>query len=273
MNRDDKAEAAAVDTASDVVMLDVTAADVTTVDTATGEHAPSELSSERVHTIFSAIADRYDLFNKLSSFGIYRHWLRSVVRAADATPQTKMLDIAAGTGDVSFSVAEYTPPASITLTDFCSEMLDVAKQRQFEGSGGDVPITFETVDGQALPYPGGSYDLVTCAYGVRNMPDRKKAFSEAHRVLRTGGRYVILEFSTPPNVVWRALYHIYLKMVIPAIGGLLTGDKPSFVYLNDSIHAFPRQETLRSYLYEAGFTKVTYKNLTGGIVAVHIAVK
>lgn len=230
-------------------------------------------SQSRVHAIFSNIADRYDLFNALSSFGIHRRWLRQVVRQAQATPQTEMLDVAAGTGDVSYAMARFSPPARIVLSDFNAEMLSVARRRLEAGEGCGVPIELKVVDGQDLSFADGSFDLVTCAYGIRNMPDRPAALREAHRVLKPGGRYVVLEFSTPPNPIFKTLYHIYLKAVIPFIGGILTKDRQGFVYLNDSIRAFPAQDEFAAMLYEAGFSQVSYRNLTGGIVAVHTAVK
>jgi demethylmenaquinone methyltransferase / 2-methoxy-6-polyprenyl-1,4-benzoquinol methylase len=243
------------------------------VDTATGETAIGDISTERVHSIFANIAKKYDIFNALSSMGVYKLWLNSVVKAASATPETRMLDLAAGTGDVTFKIAGKTPPASIMSTDFCEEMLEVARVRYAQGEAGDVPCEFKMVDAQDIPFGDDVYDLVTCAYGIRNIPDRMKAFREAYRVLKPGGRYVILEFSTPHNRLWRGVYHTYLKNVIPFVGGLLTKDRSGFVYLNDSIRAFPDQETLAGYLRNVGFGEVTYEDHTGGIVAIHIAVK
>ena len=142
-----------------------------------------------------------------------------------------------------------------------------------EGDGAGVPIDFQVVDAQDIPYADGSYDVITMAYGIRNMPDRPRALSEMFRVLRPGGALVCLEFSTPPNGVWRALYHFYLRHLIPFWGGLITGDKDGFVYLAKSIRAFPDQEGLADMMREAGFTDVTWKNYTGGIAAVHVARK
>lgn len=239
---------------------------------AISEAEPPAMAQARIHSIFSRIANRYDLFNALSSLGIHKRWLRSVVKAANANQQTVMLDIAAGTGDVSFAVAEDSHPAHIVLSDFNAEMLAVAQRRLDEGEGKGTQIELEVVDGQQLPFADASFDLVTCAYGVRNMPNRMAALKEAHRVLKPGGRYVVLEFSTPPNPIFKTLYHIYLKTVIPFIGGILTKDRQSFVYLNDSIRAFPVQDEFADMLRAAGFSSVTYRNLTGGIVALHTAI-
>ena len=152
-------------------------------------------------------------------------------------------------------------------------MLEVAKTHYDEGAGCGVPIDFDVVDAQNIPYPDNSYDIVTMAYGIRNMPDRGRALSEIIRVLKPGGTLVCLEFSTPPNPIWRALYNFYLKHMIPFWGGIITGDKEGFVYLSRSIKAFPDQKSYAAMLEDAGFHNVSWKNFTGGIAAVHTAVK
>jgi demethylmenaquinone methyltransferase/2-methoxy-6-polyprenyl-1,4-benzoquinol methylase len=124
-----------------------------------------------------------------------------------------------------------------------------------------------------LPFEDGSFDVVTVAFGVRNLPDRERNFAEVLRVLKPGGRYVILEFSRPPFAPWRGVYHVYLRNVIPALGGVLTGDREGFVYLNDSIRRFPTQPQLAAELRAAGFSAISWKDLSGGIVALHTAVK
>lgn len=239
------------------------------VDTATGAEAPAEISEERVQHIFSNIAKQYARFNAVSSFGLFKGWLRKTVDAANLTPESDLLDLAGGTGDVSYMAASRRPPAHIQLTDFVPEMLDVAREREAAGAACGVPIDFEVVDAQEIPYADNSYDAVTMAYGIRNIPDRMKALREAHRVLKPGGTFACLEFSTPPNAVWRFLYHIYLKVMIPFWGQVFTHDRPSFVYLADSIRAFPDQEHYAQMLRDAGFSDVSWKNYAGGIVAVH----
>ena len=240
-----------------------------TVDTATGKEAEAALSEERVQHIFGTIAEQYKKFNAFSSFGLYKGWLRKTVDAANLTPESDLLDLAGGTGDVSYMAAHRNPPAHIQLTDFVPEMLDVAKERLKAGENCGIPFDFEVVDAQNVPYADNSYDAVTMAYGIRNIPDRMKALSEVHRVLKPGGTFACLEFSTPPNALWRALYHVYLKVMIPFWGWLFTRDAPSFVYLADSIKAFPCQKDYAAMLREAGFKDVTWKNYAGGIVAVH----
>ena len=244
-----------------------------TIDTATGKAAPAELSTERVYDIFSQIAKKYELFNAVSSFGSYRRWLDGMMRQAPIKATHDVLDIAGGTGDVSRWVARFHRPRHIQCTDLVPEMLDVARMHQARGDFGDVPIDFDVVDAQDIPYGDESYDVITMAYGIRNMPDRPRALAEMIRVLKPGGSLVCLEFSTPPNPIWRALYTFYLKHLIPFWGGLITGDKSGFVYLSSSIRAFPDQRGLAKLMEEAGFRDVTWKNYTGGIAAVHVARK
>ncbi len=243
------------------------------IDTATGQEAAPELSSERVKHIFATIAKKYERFNAISSFGSYKLWLAGMMKQADIQPTDDVIDIAGGTGDVAFTVARAKHPAHIQCTDLVDEMLDVARAHRSCGAGGDVPMDFEVVDAQEIPYESESYDALTMAYGIRNMPKRQQALSEMYRVLKPGGSFTCLEFSTPPNPVWRGLYHFYLKHLIPFWGGLITGDRDGFVYLSRSIKAFPDQRQFAAMLEEAGFTDVQWKNYTGGIAAVHTARK
>ena len=243
------------------------------IDTATGKEAPAEISSERVKDIFSTIAKKYARFNAISSFGAYKMWLAGMMKQAPISANDDVLDIAGGTGDVSFTVARAKHPRHIQCTDLVNEMLDVARAHYADGAAAGVPVDFEVVDAQEIPYADASYDAITMAYGIRNMPDRPRVLSEMHRVLKPGGSLVCLEFSTPPNAVWRALYNFYLKHLIPVWGGLITGDRDGFVYLSKSIKAFPNQQGLARMMEDAGFTDVTWKNYTGGIAAVHVAKK
>ncbi len=234
--------------------------------------APGLPTSERVSTIFSSIADRYDTFNALASMGIDKGWRRELVRAAHVSPSSRVLDLASGTGDVAFAVANLGHPAEVVATDFNAEMLAVAEKKAAEKPPA-VPVSFSIADAQQLPFEDASFDVVTVAFGVRNFPDREKNFAEVLRVLRPGGRYIILEFSRPGFAPWRGVYHVYLRHAIPAIGGALTGDRDGFVYLNDSIRQFPAQPQLAAELRRAGFTTISWKDLSGGVVALHTAVK
>jgi demethylmenaquinone methyltransferase/2-methoxy-6-polyprenyl-1,4-benzoquinol methylase len=234
--------------------------------------APGQPTAERVRGIFSAIAEEYDLFNQLASLGIDRGWRRELVRSCALGADSEVLDLASGTGDVALAIARQAAPRRVLATDFTPEMLDVAR-RKAQAYDGRTELAFEWADAQDLPFDDESFDVVTIAFGVRNLPDRPANFREVLRTLKPGGRYVILEFSTPAFAPWRGVYHVYLRQVIPAIGGVLTGDRAGFVYLNDSIRAFPRQDALAAELRAAGFSAITWKDLSGGIVAIHTAVK
>ena len=248
-----------------------------TIDTATGAEAPAEISTARVKAIFASIAKKYDRFNAISSFGAYRAWLAGMMRQAKAagaiTSDTDVLDVAGGTGEVAFTVAHTFHPAHIQLTDLVPEMLDVAKELYAKGLSDGVPFDFQVVDAQDMPFADGSYPVVTMAYGIRNMPDRERALSEVFRVLAPGGTFVCLEFSTPPNGLWRSLYKFYLMRILPLVGKAVTGDRSGFDYLAKSIRAFPAQVEYAKMLTDAGFEDVTWRNYTGGIAAVHVAKK
>ena len=244
-----------------------------TIDTASGTPAPASVSEERVKCIFSNIARKYGLFNTCSSFGTYRLWLHALVDYAPITHADTVLDIAGGTGDVSFCVARKKKPARIVCSDLVPEMLDVAKERYQRHYSKRAPIDFHIVDAQNIPYADNSFECVTVAYGIRNMPDRKCALQEIRRVLKPGGACVCLEFSHPHNKLWRALYEFYLRHNIPLWGKFITGDAEGFVYLAQSIHAFPAQQEFAHLFEESGFERVTWKNCAGGIAAIHRAFK
>ncbi|MEF2560454.1 MAG: class I SAM-dependent methyltransferase [Eggerthellaceae bacterium] len=243
------------------------------IDTATGEEAPAEISSNRVKQIFTDIAWKYERFNALSSFGRYRSWLRTLIDRSPITPESSMLDIAGGTGDVAFTACAQKPPARIVLSDYTPAMLDVAQARLDAGEACGVPVELAVVDGQDIPYEDESFDIVTMSYGIRNMPERERALSEMYRVLKPGGALCVLEFSTPPNPLMRLGYRLYLRWGIPAWGKIVTGDASGFVYLAKSIKAFPDQEGFARMLKAAGFSRVEYTNVTFGVAAVHIAYK
>lgn len=243
------------------------------IDTATGESAPADLSSSRVKDIFARIAKRYEAFNALSSFGAYRLWLAKLVRAADVGPADAVLDIAGGTGDVTFAIARAKRPAVVVCSDLVPEMLDVARAHAKAGASAGVPVHFAVVDAQDIPYDDDTFDVVTMAYGLRNMPERERALSEMLRVLRPGGQLVCLDFSTPPNAAWNAMYGLYLRHVIPFWGKVVTGDASGFVYLAKSIRAFPDQRGVAAMMRDAGFEDVEWESCTGGVACIHTARK
>ncbi|MCR5845983.1 MAG: ubiquinone/menaquinone biosynthesis methyltransferase [bacterium] len=243
------------------------------IDTRTSEEAPAELSTKRVKRIFSEISGKYERFNAISSLGTYKIWLASLVNSLDIEPTDTVLDIAGGTGDVSFAIAKIKKPAYILCTDLVEEMLDVARAHHASGKGAGVAMEFAVADAQDLPIADNSFDFVTVAYGIRNMPQRQKALSEAFRVLKPRGTFACLEFSTPQNSAWNAIYTIYRKKVLPFIGERLTGHGDDFAYLSDSIASFPDQLAFAEMIEAAGFADVRWKNHSGGIAAIHIAHK
>lgn len=243
------------------------------IDTATGKAAPAEISESRVKTIFSRTARQYEQFNKAASLGQDHRWLDKLVDLLPITHKTRVLDVAAGTGEVSFNICDHKPPASIMLTDYTPAMLEMARQRIARGDNHGVPIETMVVDAQEMPFEDSSFDVVTMAYGIRNIPNRERALSEVLRVLVPGGTAIFLEFSKPKLALERAVYNLYLRYGVPAWGEYFTGNREDFEYLAQSIRAFPDQKTFASMLDDAGFSRVEYHNLTFGAVALHVAVR
>jgi demethylmenaquinone methyltransferase/2-methoxy-6-polyprenyl-1,4-benzoquinol methylase len=207
----------------------------------------------------------------MSSLGVDRLWRSAAVHDARLRRGDRVLDLCAGTGDLTLALARADVASEVVGSDFVPEMLSIAREKA-EKHKGLTSITIREADAQSLPFADHSFDVVTVAFGVRNLPSRSANFSEVRRVLRPGGRYVILEFSRPRFAPFRGLYHFYLRSVIPAIGGMLTRDRDSFVYLNDSILQFPTQTQLAAELRNTGFSAISWRDLTGGIVAIHVAV-
>lgn len=226
-------------------------------------------AEQRMEHIFARIAKDYERFNMVSSLGAFRRWRADLVRQAPVTAESDVLDLAAGTGDVTFALAHAKHPRHIQCTDLVAEMLDVARMHYSHGAAGNVPVDFAVVDAQDIPYADNSFDVVTVAYGIRNMPERERALSEMLRVLKPGGTLACLEFSHPPNRLWRSAYRFYLKHLIPFWGNKITGDSDGFWYLQESIQAFPDQQTFADMMNDAGFEDVRWRNQTGGIAAVH----
>lgn len=233
---------------------------------------PGQATTERVRGIFSGIAADYDRLNAVLSLGLDALWRRSVVRMSGVTSESRVLDLCCGTGDLALAMARHGRPAEVLATDFVPEMMAVAERKAAKRPL-PAPLRFAQADAQALPFADESFDVVTVGFGVRNLPDRAADFREVRRVLRPGGRYLILEMSRPPFAPYRAVYHWYLRNMVPWIGGVVSGDRAAYRYLSDSILEFPSQAALTAELYAAGFGAVGYRDLAGGIVAVHVATK
>jgi demethylmenaquinone methyltransferase / 2-methoxy-6-polyprenyl-1,4-benzoquinol methylase len=223
-----------------------------------------------VNSMFARIAGRYDLANHLLSGGVDFWWRQILVRKVHDSHAQTILDLATGSGDVAFALADGLPPGTrVTGMDFCQPMLDEAvKKRSLNPRWNE--LEFRQGDGLALPLPDCSFDAVTISFGLRNMADRHRALSEMRRVLRPGGRLFVLEFSQP--YFWfRPFYYGYLKLMLPAIASLVTGDRSAYEYLCGSIERFPGREAMSVEIRRAGFTSVTAAPLTFGIVALHEA--
>lgn len=223
-----------------------------------------------VRAMFARIAGRYDTANRLLSGGVDLWWRQKLVRAVrDARPGA-VLDLATGSGDVAFALADGLPPAvRITGMDFCPPMLEEAVRKRAADPRW-APIAFLPGDGLALPVPDASFDAVTISFGLRNMADRHRCLSEMRRVLRPGGRLFVLEFSQP--YPWfRPLYYTYLKFVLPRIAALVTGDRSAYEYLCGSIETYPDRVAMSGEILAAGFATVRATPLTLGIVALHEA--
>lgn len=225
-----------------------------------------------VNSMFARIARRYDFANILLSGGIDRWWRRKLVAAVNRVSPSDVLDLATGSGDVAFALSRKVMSANnIVGMDFCQPMLDEAVIKQENSSETSFArITFEQGDGLNLPLKDGSFDAVTIAFGLRNMADRHRSLTEMHRVLRSGGRMYVLEFSQPDR--WfKPIYLFYLRRILPVIAGIVTKDKAAYVYLNETIEQFPGRESLSAEIIAAGFSSVKAVGFTFGIVALHEA--
>lgn len=228
----------------------------------TNEHA------HRVREMFAAIAGRYDLLNHLLSGNIDKRWRRLVARELSATlanSHARVLDVACGTGDLSLTLFE-NGTAKIIGLDFCRPMLDVAASKSMKLG---CPLSYVEGDALNLPFPAGIFDAVTIAFGLRNLASTEVGFRELLRILKPGGTVAVLEFSKPKIPLLRSFFRFYFTKLLPVIGGWLSGSQSAYRYLPDSVIRFPNQEELASQMEEAGFERVSFQNLTGGIAALH----
>lgn len=222
-----------------------------------------------IRDMFDAIAPRYDLLNRLLSLGIDRRWRTFAVAQLRVLPGGKVLDVATGTGDVALEIAARTPDSvRIVGEDFTQGML-VHGREKIAKSPYRHRIHLVNAPCEAMPHPESTFDGVTIAFGIRNVVDRLAGLKEMCRVLKPGGRAVILEFSNPRSRLFKSLYYFYFRRVLPVIGGLLS-KRSAYQYLPDSVLEFPAQESFKALMAEAGFTQLRHHDLTFGIATVYV---
>ncbi len=233
----------------------------------------SEQKQGLVADVFHSVAAKYDIMNDLMSAGIHRVWKRFTIELSGVRPGNQVLDIAGGTGDLAAKFSKLVgPEGRVVLADINESMLKVGRDKLTD-SGIVANIEYAQANAEALPFPDNSFDCITIAFGLRNVTDKDKALRSMLRVLKPGGRLLVLEFSTPHNELLSKAYDSYSFNILPKIGKLITNDEESYRYLAESIRMHPNQQTLKGMMEEAGFARCEFHNMTGGIVAVHKGLK
>lgn len=237
------------------------------------ERTANEIAHARaVREMFSGIAGRYDLLNHVLSINIDKRWRRLVrEKLSDvlANPSAIVLDVACGTGDLSLELKRNSK-ARVIGSDFCHPMLAIAKDKTTEAK---ESIPYIEGDAMRMPFPDAAFDAVTIAFGLRNLSNFEDGLRELGRILKPGGKLVVLEFSSPVVPGFRGLFNFYFTRILPRIGGVVSGSSAAYEYLPDSVSKFPDQKKLVELMRSTGFTSVEYTNLTGGIAAIHTGTK
>ena len=221
-----------------------------------------------VHGVFSSVASKYDLMNDVMSGGIHRLWKDAMMDWLAPRNGQRLLDVAGGTGDIAFRFLRRAPDAHAVVTDMTEPML-VEGRKRAEAEAFAERLDWVTGDAMALPFEDGSFDVYTISFGIRNVTRIEDALSEAFRVLKPGGRLMVLEFSQLPNAMLQKAYDLYSFNVIPRMGQAIAGDRDSYQYLVESIRNFPEQDRFAQMISQAGFEQVKYRNLSMGIAALH----
>ncbi|MGK0405670.1 MAG: demethylmenaquinone methyltransferase/2-methoxy-6-polyprenyl-1,4-benzoquinol methylase [Oleispira sp.] len=234
---------------------------------------PAEEKQAMVADVFHSVAAKYDVMNDLMSFGVHRLWKRFTIDMSGVRPGNKVLDLAGGTGDLTKKFSKIVGPSgTVVLADINSSMLEVGRER-LTNQGYVGNIEYVQANAQYLPFEDNTFDIITIAFGLRNVTDKDEALRSMFRVLKPGGRLLVLEFSQTNNPLLKKAYDLYSFTALPLMGKLVTNDSESYKYLAESIRMHPDQETLKGMMEEAGFNRVSYHNMTGGMVALHRGIK
>ena len=234
---------------------------------------PADRKAGLVREVFESVADRYDLMNDLMSLGAHRLWKDFAVRLSSVHAGDNVLDVASGSGDLARLLLKKTGPAgSVTMTDINSAMLNKGRERMVD-AGVTGNVRYVLSDAECLPFAPGSFDFICIGFGLRNVTRQGQALASMYSCLRPGGKLLVLEFSRPTTALMRAVYDAYSFAVIPGLGRLVAKDRDSYRYLVESIRKQPPQAELKAMMEQAGFERVEYSNLSGGVVAVHTGYK
>jgi demethylmenaquinone methyltransferase/2-methoxy-6-polyprenyl-1,4-benzoquinol methylase len=237
------------------------------------EEVATEEKDHRVADVFHSVASKYDLMNDLMSGGVHRLWKRFTIELSAVRPGHKVLDIAGGTGDLAYKFSKLVgDEGHVILSDINSSMLNVGRDRLID-RGVNQNVQYVQLDAQHIPFDDNSFDCVTIAFGLRNVTDKDLALRSILRVLKPGGRLLVLEFSKPKNALLKKVYDEYSFRLLPFMGKLITNDADSYRYLAESIRMHPDQKTLQGMMDEAGLTNTEYHTMTGGVVALHKGIK
>ncbi|APC92066.1 MULTISPECIES: bifunctional demethylmenaquinone methyltransferase/2-methoxy-6-polyprenyl-1,4-benzoquinol methylase UbiE [Francisella] len=234
---------------------------------------PWEEKQKKVAGVFDSVAAKYDLMNDLMSFGIHRIWKKQTIAKSAVRKGDNVLDLAGGTGDLAYKFCQMVgSQGKVILSDINSSMLEVGKEK-LTNKGCVGNIEYVQANAECLPFPDNYFDCIAISFGLRNVTDKDKALASMYRVLKPGGRLLVLEFSKPIIALLSKFYDEYSFKALPFLGKIITQDAESYKYLAESIRKHPDQETLKRMMYDAGFDNVEYQNMTGGIVALHIGYK
>lgn len=234
---------------------------------------PVDEKADHVADVFHSVAGKYDVMNDLLSMGVHRIWKRFTIEVSGVRAGNQVLDVAGGTGDLTRYFSRLVgPTGKVILSDINSSMLNMGRDRLID-QGYTDNVEYVQANAECLPFADNSFDCITIAFGLRNVTDKDAALRSLTRVLKPGGRLLVLEFSKPRNPLLSKVYDAYSFNILPKLGKLVANDSESYQYLAESIRMHPDQETLKSMMEEAGLRQCSYHNMTGGIVALHRGVK